>query len=1112
MTYHLVGCSNCSNLWVVDELRYQASATCTRCQTVHATKKLRSLTTADDPDDLHEVRARKLAARSGEAEDYATEDHYRVQAEQADVHLQDALPTDTFEDAAEKHLAKKSRQEEYLQQAAQQHLDRKRRWEELYEERAEAHLDRYYDTVDVEHVEYEPAFAAPAETLRLSPTPPSQRRLDTIVQDTPPAKKQWLGDVAVQLLDPVCRAIRNLAHEYGRPTDQRGTVAAAITAEILPDELVDERVRTMIAKLTSYALALDEPDGDVLEKSPERQERYQQLREDVESELANAGTGHGAIQIGGLHLLAGVIGPLLEAADVELEFVLRLDASAWDECDDRGTREGSLHAITLLADAGETTVVCPPKIEQLLCKRHPEWADCVTERRNPGRRTPDDGADQPAPDEHAIWADLQTMDKRPGKLAILAHLERNDGATVRDMAADPEIDLAASSVRGYVELLADEHGYVEIDRAGTTNTHHLTDAGETAAGMLDDENWPVHPDQTTVIGGFENEFAETGEASPGDVTGTQQSTESTVYGAGGSGRGEDLPAAEAALADTGQAGDAGYVQWLPQLEQGGEPSSWPLHSRILAADRADGVTFNRYPVEQFGDSRVSYLSCLRDRLVVSTQWSGAARTLVRLGTTLLSPKAWGKILTPSALGEDLEHCFDVVDEAVDRLLRRAAQIGWFSRDEENYDDFSDRLRTVCCILLENLGNLDDLDAGERQDLLKDAHGLLMTATAVYHAIGIPITVDLRVPKPELTNDEELVTFLSETVSKQSSYGAHSVYRNNWETDERRRKQAMPREVLPDDPTADLRASWVVSGPHADTYRRDVEAALRRKNEELQDDMTDYDEIELPIEVADANGYAGMRYAVERFLKQKGMMPHGNEDAFRRTVRLFQAYCDSPYDVADAFSSLKSVYRDVELRDVESALASLPASRLLPDKAPSIGKILKVLLEADGGLGRSEIADQAGIHGGTFDRHAETLAALDLIDRVDGTSWTATVLPWYATGSTRSGPEDSPYATTTADQKLGDVVYELLVRLGVDVADAEIHELFGPSGTVDIWGVREAVDPAVAEWLPLVRTLVGDVDESRSDSRIVAIGERPDQATIDETAPAVATDGGDRNDD
>ncbi|MFB6068455.1 MAG: DUF5817 domain-containing protein [Halobacterium sp.] len=99
MTYAVVGCSDCSALWVV-EGRPDTTG-CPRCETRHQFGKLKQFVTTDDEDHAREVRASMLANRSGhgdafaEVEDFATLDEYVEDAGMSDDEFLDRAGVDT---------------------------------------------------------------------------------------------------------------------------------------------------------------------------------------------------------------------------------------------------------------------------------------------------------------------------------------------------------------------------------------------------------------------------------------------------------------------------------------------------------------------------------------------------------------------------------------------------------------------------------------------------------------------------------------------------------------------------------------------------------------------------------------------------------------------------------------------------------------------------------------------------------------------------------------------------------------------------------------------------------------------------------------------------------
>lgn len=70
--YAVVGCSDCSGLWIVENPRAQETAACARCGSRHRVAKLRRLFEADDRETAVEARGTMLARRAGEGESFGS--------------------------------------------------------------------------------------------------------------------------------------------------------------------------------------------------------------------------------------------------------------------------------------------------------------------------------------------------------------------------------------------------------------------------------------------------------------------------------------------------------------------------------------------------------------------------------------------------------------------------------------------------------------------------------------------------------------------------------------------------------------------------------------------------------------------------------------------------------------------------------------------------------------------------------------------------------------------------------------------------------------------------------------------------------------------------------
>jgi hypothetical protein len=73
--YAVVGCNNCSMLWLVSDPRSSTTAQCPRCQKTHQTKKLNRFFESDDRTAAQQARSALLAKKQGNSEAFADVDH-----------------------------------------------------------------------------------------------------------------------------------------------------------------------------------------------------------------------------------------------------------------------------------------------------------------------------------------------------------------------------------------------------------------------------------------------------------------------------------------------------------------------------------------------------------------------------------------------------------------------------------------------------------------------------------------------------------------------------------------------------------------------------------------------------------------------------------------------------------------------------------------------------------------------------------------------------------------------------------------------------------------------------------------------------------------------------
>jgi len=98
--------------------------------------------------------------------------------------------------------------------------------------------------------------------------------------------------------------------------------------------------------------------------------------------------------------------------------------------------------------------------------------------------------------------------------------------------------------------------------------------------------------------------------------------------------------------------------------------------------------------------------------------------------------------------------------------------------------------------------------------------------------------------------------------------------------------------------------------------------------------------------------------------------------------------------------------DLRMGDVRAGLARVASEELFPTLAPSVGKLVRALVTADGRLEAGALVDAAGIHRRTYATHMDTLETLDLVNRTDD-GWGLTLEPWWAPEADRERADPAP---------------------------------------------------------------------------------------------------------
>ncbi|GAA0471530.1 plasmid replication protein RepH [Halococcus dombrowskii] len=937
-----------------------------------------------------------------------------------------------------------------------------------------------------------------------------------------PQASEWLPEIEKALLPTVVRTVRELAHDYD-PRILRDERPRLFAREALHQRYDIGTWRSSYPEaITRYTLRYSDHDPDTLA------EREREKRDALKDELTTVGTGRDALN-SGLDMVEETIIPLLQHARPQPTVVLVLNGPAWTDVADERTAARALDTIALFGTVCELRLVCSPRLKQHLDRHHPEWCDehldLTRSRDGWGQTVPGETSKQT---RNEAWATIAQFDPDGGRLAVLETLSSDSDRTVHELKADPDLALADGTIDRYVRELADDHDLVAIDSRPTSNHLTLTETGAAATALLGPNGRPHHPDQSQFTSDRTRTHhgstsivcrADRDEESPTPTDDSTADTDPSIHSSSASAVPASTPTAEEWLADTGRADEDGYVQWLDGPDD--RLDAWAMHERLRAGQRCAGVTVVDDPTQPFDDGEVSYISCFDDHAQVVVQWGGALPTLVRITSALLSERMFETVLTPATVGDDLDALYDgTLESAIDDVLLLGAQVGWFSEDEHDYESLRERYSAVRRRLLARLGDLDRDDTDAWRELCRDAHGLLASATQLYHASDIDLTIHVRVPdtaqlRAGTQRYREFCDFFKHTVPKNAAYGVHSAYRLLYEQRVDKLKHRLGY-AFDDDPTAELTASWVVSGPTATTFREDIESAIATNASDVREVIQEGTRrgVGFEIPVVEGNSYAALRGVLDQQAERKGFTldPADRRESIRlatATLGTEPRRC-SPYALAEALLAIarpRTPSPALSPTDVAYGLTQLPADRLMPTLPPTMQKVLKTLLVADDPLGRATIIERAGISAASYDRNIDELAALGMVEATGNgghRKWRAWIIPWWSTLTDDKQPRTTDEERTIARMiRWDDVCYEIATELDIDpdyelfATPVDRDEVFAALPALDRWRGFILAHSDAGDTIPAPATTSDTAEHTKThslDSTAVEIGAPSDDAT------------------
>jgi len=701
-------------------------------------------------------------------------------------------------------------------------------------------------------------------------------------------------------------------------------------------------------------------------------------------------------------------------------------------------------------------------------------------------------------EDHVDWDRLQVIYEEPQQRCSYDRLESH---TLTDIPSRDALKQFVKRMRDaeLVEAYGSPHDrHVRLLPAGYALLEEHPDVGLSGepsraggAGRTDDTGQPSRTD------------ADTEQATVSDPP---TSADSPVYSPTAPQNRSDRPADEARQAATGGSGTSPASAVATGYLDGAE------HDAFVAMADAGEIALCERPAADPDDRRAVQWSFLetRDEVVVRINASDhVARTLVRLCASLLSEPAFQQVLTRDRLaGGPDKHGLDGLPVTNPFVLRSGACLGYLQNADANANSYRRRLRAARNELLVRMSDIDwtaeSTDNGAIAQLAADAHGLAGTVSRIYDMLGVDVHRVIDVPDWAVENDDRrrhLIGMLAKQTTIASRYGVYSAYRVLYEPREDKREQLLGApDVSPADPVGDVCGSWVFVGDNVGSLREDLKNLDQYLG--LQEDGEHFAPFTLGLSVVDGNRREAYATALSRRLSLTNLA------TTRQAISLFRVLTR---DVLAASRGVKyglhqdNNGRDIDLFELRPALSILEADEILPDLGGRVvSEVVLALLDVDGSISRSELADLIGRSAQALrnnDDAFDELEALGLLERSDlgpgkGSEWRLTLpfagergedsapTPTLLTGKT--GPYGDEWAT---DSALAELLLRLRDDLGRDLPglDADLEPITtglaytgSPSSLVesypDHWAVVRLLLQLLDEDVPvIVDDQDGDVD-------------------------------------
>ncbi|UTF52788.1 helix-turn-helix domain-containing protein [Natronosalvus rutilus] len=498
------------------------------------------------------------------------------------------------------------------------------------------------------------------------------------------------------------------------------------------------------------------------------------------------------------------------------------------------------------------------------------------------------------------------------------------------------------------------------------------------------------------------------------------------------------------------------------------------HAAVAASGGNGGVMLVRGGIEDH-EQKTRYVSYDDERrvAVVAVRAGEPLPLTVSSALALASEEFVDRVLTPTRL-ESVDDPAPIVRDArcIGAASDEALEDGQTFRD--NLIGWGEELSRLTTQL--KRGECDDRDSF-RSAIVRSAHGLWGTIAHILEALDITLHREIRVPEGlKLEKREAFADSLAHAAAIQSLYGAHACYRQLFEDRTEKREAAMTPSVDAADPTGSLIGSFVLRGP--DVHK--LEDPLRDRLESPKEVHEDAPEFGVEIPVRSEPDRVAYANTLQRILSRKNLRPTGE------AVATTHALIETPQDAARVlhrYLSPEADRREIRPDELRTAFANLEACALVPDlgtderRTDSAGKIVKVLLEADEPLSKTELAERADVSPKTVYNYREDLESLGLL-LVTGDGYRLALS--FSTSEERA----DPVLPSFADGSFLDAVDALLLeslppdRYG-DPSDPIGGVLFWPQ---DPWALLNHDE--YGPWVWLAAKLTGETPPDEDDSDLL----------------------------